>query len=48
MDFKAPIDITAVLTAVKKAQGHPEGGRQARRLRGVETFHSGTGHNRLP
>lgn len=48
MDFKAPIDITAVLTAVKKHKDILEGGRQARRLGGVETFHSGTGHNRLP
>lgn len=47
MDFKAPIDITAVLTAVKK---HKDILKAVDKLDAseVETFHSGTGHNRLP
>lgn len=48
MDFKAPIDITAVLTAVKKHKDILKAVDKLDASRGVETFHSGTGHNRLP
>ena len=48
MDFKAPIDITAVLTAVKK---HKDILKAVDKLDASEVlrhFTPGTGHNRLP